>query len=624
MALMTYTDPYTGGPGFYTGTGATNLVPDVFPVALNGRPYIVDLESNQFRREFEPRVRDSSDNSTSPGESAVNPQGLWRRGQKSWHKGAGQFYADDEYSQPFMFYRSRGVNPWTKGQLTLHNAVKTSLSSANTNLPLVQAGNYTYVGDGTTLKYTTDPFASSPTWTSVTTGAPAGKAVTALATDGDKVYIAYADSGIYSTSLGGSTVVAHYAAQGTLVGFDAIESVKGYILAGHDNNEGGSASHIHVVPITASPTTHTSEYEHPIASFKWVGFAAGQNAIYAAGHTGGRSTIYKITIKSDGTLDVPTVALELPTREIVTTIHGYLGFILLGTNKGVRYCTTDGDANLVAGPIIPTSGDVLDFSADGRYCWFTYTAYDSTHGGLGRLDLAEFVTVNQPAWATDLMHQSTSAVNSVISKDNKRIFSISGVGVLVEDTANLVTTGYLETGYYTWDIPDRKFMPRFDIRVAPLAGSVQLEVAYDRGSYSNAGLHNDTGDTEHTFLTDQEKFLEAGFKLTLNRASALSGPIFTRWMARAFAAVKRSRVITIPVILHETISVHGRDIYLDVEQERALLENLVEDPRVVNYQERNKTLPVIVENIQWIPLKSSQPSWLWEGTAVIELRTVAE
>ena len=624
MALMTYTDPFTGGPGFYTGTGATNLVPDVFPIAINGRPYMVDLESNRFGREYEPRVRDSSDNSTSPGESAVNPQGLWRRGQKSWHKGAGQFYADDEFSQPYQFYRSKGINPWSKGQLTLLNATKVSLTSTNTNLPLVQAGNYTYVGDGNTLKYTTDPFASSPSWTSVTTDAPAGKAVTALATDGDKVYIAYADSGIYSTSLGGSTVVKHYAAQGTLVGFDAIESVKGYILAGHDNNEGGTESHIHIIPIVADATAHTEEYEHPIASFKWVGFAAGQNAIYAAGHTGGKSTVYKITIANDGTLDVPTVALELPTREIITTIHAYLGFILIGSNKGVRYCTTDGNANLVAGPIIPTTGDVLDFTADGRYCWYTYTAYDSTHGGLGRLDLAEFVAPNQPAWATDLMYQSTSAVNSAISKDNKRMFSVSGVGVIVEDTANLVTSGYLETGFYTWDIPDRKFMPRFDVRTGPLSGSVQLEVAYDRGSYNASGTFDDVNGTENTFLTDQERFLEAGFKLTLTRASALSGPTLTRWMARAFAAVKRSKVITVPVILHETTSIHGRDVYMDVETERSLLESLVDNPRVVNYQERNKTLPVIVENIQWVPLRSSTTNWLWEGTAVIELRTVAE
>ena len=159
--------------------------------------------------------------------------------------------------------------------------------------------------------------------------------------------------------------------------------------------------------------------------------AGGQNAIYVAAKSGDHSYVYKITIKTDGTLDTPVVALELPTGEHLTSIYSYLGFVLLGTDKGVRYCNTDNLGNLVAGPLIPTTGDVNDFVAEDRFVWFGYSNYDGTSGGLGRMDLSQFSSTNLPAYATDLMYDSTNAVKSVTTFNKKRVFSISGVGVIV-------------------------------------------------------------------------------------------------------------------------------------------------------------------------------------------------
>ena len=92
--LIDFTTAYRGGPGFYSGTGSTQLVPYVFPVALNGRAYQLDVKSGAFSRQFDDRTRSSVDQSTEPGEAAINTQGLWRRSQSSWHYGAGQSYSD--------------------------------------------------------------------------------------------------------------------------------------------------------------------------------------------------------------------------------------------------------------------------------------------------------------------------------------------------------------------------------------------------------------------------------------------------------------------------------------------------------------------------------------------------
>ncbi len=619
MPLIDFSTGFKGGPSFYTGTGTTNLVPSFFPVALNGRPYLIDTRSGRFSHQYEQRVRDQSDISTAPGEASINPQGLWRRGSKSWHLGAGQLYADDADADDFRFYKSKGVNPWVKGQLSLLNATKLALSTASTNLKMLEVGGYLYVADGQTLKFTQDPFASSPSWTDVT-GSPA-EDINDITTDGDQVYVAYEDEGILMTAVGGASMADHYATSGGTYNYTALGFAKGYVLGFHNDT---TNSHIHVVPYAAS-TGHgstTATIRDP--AFICAGFAGGQNHIYVAGRGKNVGLVYKLGIKTDGTVDVAVVALELPTGEYPTAIHSYLGFVLLGTNKGVRFCTADSSGSLVSGPLIATTSDVQGFTSEGKHVWFGWTNYEGS-SGLGRLDLTSFTQANAPAYATDLMYSSsTAAVQAVASKSNKRIFTIYGVGVVVEDSANLVTSGSFDTGYYTWGIPDKKFIPRFDVRTLPLTGTVSLETSYDNGAFSNAGSFDDVNQTEFTFLTDQERVIEAGYRLTLTRASATSGPTLTRWMARAYAAPRRSQIISLPVLLHETLRVENSDFYLDVETERELLESLVDNPRIVIYQERNTTYSVIVEDVEWTPIDTSAFDYVWEGTAVITMRTVAE
>ncbi len=622
MPLIDFTTSFVGGPSFFTGTGTTSLVPDVFPVAINGRPYMIDSRSGRFTRQFDQRVRDSQDNSTAPGESAISPQGLWRRGQNSWHFGAGQKYADDAEANDYRFYKSKGINPWTKGQLTLLNSTALSLSTSSTNLHLcsVRASGgteYLYVADGNTLKYTTDPYASSPTWTSVTTGAPAGVAISSIETNGVNVFVGYTSNDIYYTTPGGSSVSAFYPTTGTTgQTYTSFGYAKGWGFASVENK-------MYVIGVGSGG--HNIHYTSPDTSLRWAGFAAGQNAVYAAAYAGTHSIIYKLTLKADASgFDQPIAALELPVGEIVSGIFGYLGGIFIGTNKGVRYCTADSSNNLVAGAIIPTSGSVYDFTSEDKYVWFTWTNYDGVSSGLGRLDLSNFIAPNTPAFATDLMYTNTGTVKHVATFNSKRVFSISGVGVIAEDSGNLVASGSIETGTYRWGIPDRKFAPRFDIRVQPLVGSVSASVSFEAGEYESIGTHSDQNDTEHTFLAPEDKFIEASYKLTLTRQTATTGPTFTRWMSRAYAAPSRSRLISVPVLLHSTLDVHGKDYYMDVEAERDILDNLVANPRIVTYQERGDTYSVIVEDIEWQALDTVDRNWLWEGTATVIMRTVTE
>lgn len=608
--LIDFTTPYTGGPSFYTSNGTTSLVPSVYPIAIGGRAYMIDVKSQRFGRGFEARVRDSVDQGNIPGEASINPQGLWRRAQVSWHKGSGQVFADSGSPLDYRFNTSKGLDCWTKNELRLLPDTSQVLSSASTNLKMVVAGGRLYVADGNTLKYTTN----LSSFTTVT-GTPAA-AINGMATDGYTVYVAYEGNGIYSTATDSSAA----ASWATGHNWGELAFVKGRLFAGG----AGATNQYRLWNITAGGNNPPITYSNANTAFLWNCFAAGQNAIYAGGYSGKTSLIYKITVKSDGTLDTPVVAAELPIGEVIASMTGYLGYVLIGTNKGARLATADSNANLVIGPTLETSTDVKCAVGDSKYFWYGWTNFDSTSTGLGRLDLSELNGVNEPAYASDLMVTAQGAVNSVVNWDGTRIFSISGAGIYQQHATDLVSEGYMETGTWTWGVPDRKFLPRFDIRTEPLNGTITPYFKFDGGTYVAQGPDDTPGSTETTIPSEQTGFSEVAIKLVFARKStdATVGPVLRRWQGRGFVAPIRSEVFSIPVLLHSKLNIRGREYYQDVQSELRFLQELVNDATITNYQEYNDSHEVIVENVEWVPVDSRGNTWDWEGTAIVTARSI--
>jgi len=609
--LMDFTTAFTGGPTFFTGTGTSSLVPDIFPVAIGGHSYMLDIKSNRFTRTFENRLRDSADDSNIPGEAAINPQGLWRRSQVSWHKGAGQKYADTADGVDTRFYTSKNMNPWTKGQLSMLKTTSQVLSSASTNLFMVVAGDRLYVADNQTLKYTTD----LSTFSTVT-GTPAA-AINGMTTDGYTVYVSFDSNGIYTTNTA-STSASSY---NTGHNWGVLGYVKGRLMAAGSGSTDGHK----LWNITASGNNPTILYTHPNSAFRYVGFAAGQNHIYAAGYAGKTSLIYRTTIKADGTaLDIPVQAAELPVGEVVSTIYGYLGSIIIGTNFGVRLATSDNNGDLLVGPILETTTDVKCAIGDNRFVWYGWTNFDGTSTGLGRLDLSQFNATNEPAYASDLMADVQGAVNSVVNWGDYRLFSVSGQGIYREHATNLAATGYIETGFWRWGIPDRKFMAFADFRTRPLAGSITFAYDHDGSGYESLAPYNTASATELSLDGPDGQFGETLIKLSFARSGtdSTAGPTLTRWQARVFPAPVRSELFSVPVLLHRKINRFNRDYYMDVVSELSFLRGLISDQRIISYQEGVETFRAVVENVEWFPIDSGDKSWEYDGTAVVTLRSL--
>jgi len=608
--LIDFTTAYNPAPTFYTGSGSTSLVPDVYPVAINGRPYLIDLKKNSFQRQYDVRVRDSVDQSSEPGEAAINPQGLWRRSQTSWHYGAGQTYADTADAEPYRFNTSKGVDVWTKGEATLLKDTTQVLADTAATLQALTVGTRLYVGTGGDVKYTTDLSSFTDC-----TGEPGGN-VGGMTTDGFNVFVAFAANGIRKVTTSNDAFAAHITGTDT---FTNLRYVKGRLMASLSNS---------VYNFTAAGAPGSALFTHSNTGFSWVGFAGGQNHIYMGGYAGNQSLIYRTTIKADATsLDTPIVALELPAGEIIAGLDSYLNYVLIGTTTGVRVATADDNGNLVAGPLITIGSSVVSFTGKGRFVWFNWTNFDGTSTGLGRLDLSVFITTNQPAYASDLMVTAQGSVSSVNTISGRPVFVAVGTGVYVEHATNKVSSGYFESGIYRWGVPDAKFIPKWDIRCRPLNGTIALSIKSDGGSYYTFQTLSSASAKEKTFSGLEDRVFETEAKITLTRSSldSTTGPELTRWMGRAYAAPLRSQIFSVPLIMHHKLNIRGREYFQDVETEMTYLRDLVETPRIVTYQENQSTFSVVVENVQWEALDDSNihSRWDWEGTCTVIMRSVA-
>lgn len=143
------------------------LVPGLLPVAIDDHAYLCEPD---YERTTVQVIRQQADQSFEPGEQSLTPLGLWRRSQESWHHGAGQPFLNGRtglsaYSQinadPERFRASKGLDPWTHGQISLLNATINVWPSANTNLAVLVAGTYVFVADGTEVYVTASAASAS-------------------------------------------------------------------------------------------------------------------------------------------------------------------------------------------------------------------------------------------------------------------------------------------------------------------------------------------------------------------------------------------------------------------------------------------------------------------------------
>jgi len=273
--------------------------------------------------------------------------------------------------------------------------------------------------------------------------------------------------------------------------------------------------------------------------------------------------------------------------------------------------------DLKSGPIIPGINQTVNlpvtgFAAYKQYVWFTWANYDSVSTGLGRMDLTNFIEDLAPAYATDLMVTGQGAL--MLDWDytqNAPLICVTGSGGGVyQQSASLVSSGSITSGWMSWDIPENKTALYAHITAPSLIGQVGVSVAVDYGSPTFIGTF--AVNTPNT--TDPSNIMPVpasgngiqgklfNFTLTLTPASNQS-PLITRWQLDALPQVSSETNIIAVIQMYPEAIVDGAQDYKNGYAEYVYLDQIRRQQQIVWYVEGPLSAQVLIESIDWLPEK---------------------
>ena len=588
----------------------TNFTPtDVaYDVSLADIPFILKIDNqNPYRRETAQYKKEQFDNSVEPGEQSLT--GWWVRSQTSWHNGAGiEFYepGTDYQHVSHRFYDSRGVDVWTVGQATLHKDVFHAYTGANG----INAATGQYdkvVGAVTTptdvlvsgdangilkrIELNGNSSASASTYNAGVTF-PDGHATTvypfySVTTDGSSYYAAcnycihkgsigtLGSDDIFfkhsDTATGNTKVLVKYAKGNVFVGMgrtfgllntNATASVKSHGTGGGVDTFANSMNHINT-------------------NWNWIDVTGSPGPLFFAGNGGNNGEVWSATFDKNAALGTDPVEIKLneavmvmslPDGETINAMHYYLGYIALGTNKGIRICPVGPDGSPIMGPLlVETSYPVNGFTERDSYLYAATKADNSgnTNAILIRIDLAQQFDDGTFAYAYDLEYQSSpdnsdctevyTIKETIDGKINSRLVMVVEEGgtageLQVEHTTNYRTSGWLQTGKIRYGTVEPKFFKYLQTRglIGTNDGIKVQTIGYDGNEYDIITL-DDSSLSQNVGLarpSGGQEFM--AFKFTFNNGSPITAtPTLQSYQVKSVPGVPRQRIYQYPLSCYD-------------------------------------------------------------------------
>jgi hypothetical protein len=540
-----------------------------YDTAIGGMPFISAIsDKDEATRQTAPFRKDQFDNGNEPGEQSLT--GWWLRSQMSFHSGAGINFFDpgtNDEAGHYRFADSKGVDVWTKGQVTL---LKNVTQGHNTTGPIAANGKRqqhmrsikwnSFTGALLHDYYDVDKIKvddpSNPVHF-IDYNAGAGVyPVYSICDDGTNAYWATnVTSGgttkftVYGKPLTGSSASTadefKIFDNSQVVTNATIDYVKQRLVICADNK-------VYEVAAAASATP-TLIYSNPSAAHVYTSVTASGPAIYISGYNGAQSTIEKYTLSTTGampTLTSAVIAAELPAGEIVHKIYYYFGYMIIGTNKGIRVAdVSDQDGSIKYGPlIVETSQPVYDFAGRDRFVWATTSV--AGEPGLTRIDLSNEIDTLRFAYANDVYYEDVSGhVTTAVCFDgntdptvtDRLMFSTAYASsangyVYVEDATTLRTTGYLKTGNIRYGTLEPKNFKRLIGRGDFTYGSLGLltvdmdGVEYDHITYDSQVPSVEVGTNQPSVARE---YIAYKFLFVRDATTTSLGPVFKGYQAKA-------------------------------------------------------------------------------------------
>jgi hypothetical protein len=647
---MPYGDDITEGLPFplsnpnsvktYTVTGAA------YDLSVNGLPFFIyATDETPYRRQTAEYRKQQIDQSTEPGEQTLT--GWWLRSQSSFHNGSGIKFYDPSAGETvsYRFADSKGVDVWTKGQVTLlssctagHETTTATLSNgrrqqslrsiewSNTKGVLLQDGydvdkvfsaitvsitNKALTSNVATLttsaahglatnmqivisgvdatfdgEYRITGVPTNVTFTYAKTAAdvpsaavsPAGTGVAqvthfidyvsgtdtpvfAICDDGTFAYWITNTAGkktVYKKPLTGSSastadVVKMFDENGTVANA-TMEYVKDRIVMCADNKVYEFATTAVALP---SPV-----YTHPTTTHIYTSITASGPAIYLSGYNGIQSTIQKFTLSTAGvmpTLNFAVVAAEMPVGEVVHKIAYYLGYLMIGTNKGIRAAiVSDQDGSINYGPlIVETTQPCYDFATRDRFVWCATGV--GNEAGVIRIDLGAEIEQLRFAYANDLYvpgatgHLTTACAfldgTAQLAFTTDYAAGTNGA-IYIEDETALVASGYITTGRIRYSTLEGKVFKIIKGLINNTNGGLTIEsidttdTARTIGNFAQGDF---VPEVNVSYPVGAQEYMSFKFTITRSSSNTALGPIFDGYQLKSLPAVPRQRIIQYPL-----------------------------------------------------------------------------
>jgi hypothetical protein len=535
-----------------------------YDVAIGGMPFIYAIsDARPYVRQTAPYRKEQFDNQTEPGEQSLT--GWWLRSQSSFHDGTGITFYDPALipgEGTFQFADSKNVNVWNKGEVTLLSA---TTSGHVTTHPIESNGrsfqqlrSIQWTTGGTTYNgvllhdgYDVDKIDSTGAETHfIDYNAGADDKVYAICDDGSTAFWVTNDTGpsgkleVLKKSLDLTSVSAAtsmFTAVGITVANATMEYVKERIVMCVNSSVYEFSSNASSLP--------SAVYTHSDSDHTFTSITASGPAIYISGFSGIQSNIYKFTLASNGTmptLSQAVTAAEMPTGEIIHKIYYYLGYMMIGTSKGIRVATVnDQDGSLAYGPLmVETDQPCYDFAARNHFVWCA-TSVDGAPGVI-RIDLSTQLEPLVFAWANDIYYGGVSGVETTscaflgdtdrlaFCTEAKSQFTVttkartSNVATLTTSTSHTITVGDV---VYAIGVDST-----FDGGPFTVTAATTNQISYTTatsGTIASTSATGFTGVAGYSYLEEESKLATSGYLTTgYIRYNTLEPKNFKRLLGR--------------------------------------------------------------------------------------------
>ena len=367
---------------------------------------------------------------------------------------------------------------------------------------------------------------------------------------------------------------------------------------------------------TTATALPTAVYTHPVDDFVYTSTTSSGVAIYTTGFSGTQSNIQKFTLASNGTMPTLTSAItaaEMPSGERIYKIAYYLGYMLIGTTKGIRAAVVADDGSLAYGPLIwENNQPVYDFAFRDRFAWAA-TGVDDEPGTI-RIDLSTQIAPLVFPYAYDTYNANGDTTRETtacafIDGTDRLAFTTNATtagngSVYIESASRLVASGELRTGYVRYNTLEGKLFKLLTPRIDTANGGMSIysidsnDNEFSIGSIAQQGTVQEIG---IPYPVGAQEYL--GFKFTLTRSSTdnTKGPLFTGYQLKSLPAVPRQRLIQYPLFCfdHESdkfgVEVGYEGSSWDRMQQLEAVENAGDSIRIEDFRTGESFIGLIEE-----------------------------